>query len=225
MRPRRPWLALRSFPGTLRFNLHYFGVRGAVRFPVLISHRVWLDRLNGTVEIAGPIRFGQVRIGFGEVGIFDRERERSVWRVDGGVRFEGMARLGHGTKINVKEGARVTFGDGFVLTAESAIFSRRGVTFGRDVLVSWDVQILDADWHAIVDDRGNVLNPDAEVVVGDGVWIGMRATLLKGAVVADGSIVAAGAIVNREFTEPHVLLAGVPAREVRRGISWRVRPD
>ncbi len=52
--------------------------------------------------------------------------------------------------------------------------------------------------------------------VGDGVLVGMSATLLDGCVIGDGAIVAAGAVVRERFeVPPGVLVAGVPARIVR----------
>ena len=50
----------------------------------------------------------------------------------------------------------------------------------------------------------------APIVVGDGCWIGTRATLLPGVTVAPGCIVAAGAVLTRD-TRPNGLYGGVPA--------------
>ncbi len=54
----------------------------------------------------------------------------------------------------------------------------------------------------------------APIVVGDGCWIGTRATLLPGVTVAPGTIVAAGAVVTRD-TRPNCLYGGVPAVLIR----------
>ncbi len=53
------------------------------------------------------------------------------------------------------------------------------------------------------------------VTVGDGVWIGARATVLPGVTIGEGAVVAAGAVVTDDCA-PHTLYAGVPARAVRR---------
>ena len=52
------------------------------------------------------------------------------------------------------------------------------------------------------------------ITVEDGAWIGANATLLPGITVAKGSIVAAGAVVNR-CVPANTLVAGVPAKFVR----------
>lgn len=52
--------------------------------------------------------------------------------------------------------------------------------------------------------------------VGDGVLIGMNATILSGAKIGAGSLIAAGAVVGENKVIPEgVLVAGVPARVIR----------
>lgn len=54
-----------------------------------------------------------------------------------------------------------------------------------------------------------------QVTIGNDVWIGHRATLLGGITVGDGAIIAAGAVVTKDV-EPYSIVAGVPARTVRK---------
>ena len=51
--------------------------------------------------------------------------------------------------------------------------------------------------------------------IGRDVWIGANAVVLGGVTVGDGAVVGAGAVVNRDIEEGAVV-AGVPARFVRR---------
>jgi len=53
----------------------------------------------------------------------------------------------------------------------------------------------------------------APVIIGDNVWIGMGAVILKGVTIGDNSVVAAGAIVTKSVP-PNVVVAGNPARIV-----------
>jgi acetyltransferase-like isoleucine patch superfamily enzyme len=211
-------------PKTIRFNFTYLPLADALRLPVLVCHRVHFERLGGKVRVAPHSRRGTVHIGFGEVGIFDRERRRSIWQVDGEVVFQGRAELGHGTKVSVGPGGVLTFGDGFEITAETAIVCRKEITFGKDVLISWDVQVMDTDLHSIVDADGAVLNPDGRIVIDDHVWIGSRVLVLKGVHVARDSVVAAGSILTRGTYAANAIVAGSPAREIRHGISWSSEP-
>lgn len=56
------------------------------------------------------------------------------------------------------------------------------------------------------------------VNVGNDVWIGHRAIILGGITVGDGAIIGAGAVVTRNV-EPYAVVAGVPARSVRKRFS------
>ena len=54
-----------------------------------------------------------------------------------------------------------------------------------------------------------------DVVIGNDVWIATRATILSGVTIGDGAVVAAGAIVVDDV-EPYAIVAGNPARLVKR---------
>lgn len=54
---------------------------------------------------------------------------------------------------------------------------------------------------------------DQLTTIGSDVWIGFGAIILSGVTVADGTIVAAGAVVTKD-TEPYGIYAGVPARRI-----------
>jgi phosphonate metabolism protein (transferase hexapeptide repeat family) len=54
-----------------------------------------------------------------------------------------------------------------------------------------------------------------KVTVGHDVWIGHAAIVLPGVTIGHGAVVAAGAVVSRDV-EPYTVVAGVPARPIRR---------
>lgn len=58
------------------------------------------------------------------------------------------------------------------------------------------------------------LTVNAPIVLEDEVWIGAGATLLPGVRVGQGSVVAAGAVVNRDVP-PFTVVGGVPARVLK----------
>ena len=54
----------------------------------------------------------------------------------------------------------------------------------------------------------------APVKIGDNVWIGMNAVILKGVIIGDNSVVAAGAVVTKSIA-PNTIVAGNPAIVVK----------
>lgn len=74
-----------------------------------------------------------------------------------------------------------------------------------------------------------------EVRIGNDVWIGSRAVILSNISVGHGAVIGAGAIVTKDI-EPYMIVAGVPAKVIRRRFDdamvsrllesewWNVRP-
>jgi maltose O-acetyltransferase len=61
--------------------------------------------------------------------------------------------------------------------------------------------------------RAGAHTPGA-IRIGDGCWLGVRATVLPGVSIGDGCVIAAGALVTSDC-EPNGIYAGVPARRIR----------
>lgn len=53
------------------------------------------------------------------------------------------------------------------------------------------------------------------IVIEKSVWIGAQAIILPGITVGEGSVIAAGSVVTKDV-KPYHLVAGVPAREIRK---------
>jgi maltose O-acetyltransferase len=87
------------------------------------------------------------------------------------------------------------------------------IEIGRDCLIGPQVMFLTST-HAR--EPGGEITRESEqrhVRIGDGCWIGARATILPGVSVGAGTIVAAGAVVSKDCG-PGGMYAGVPARRV-----------
>ncbi len=215
---RKLGLLVLGLPKTLLFNFACLPLRQAIRLPVFVSHRVWLRDLSGRVSLADS-RTGAVRIGFGDVGIFDPQRSRTIWQVSGRVAFMGTADIGHGSRISVT--GELVLGRRLIIAAESAIVAQHDIHVGDDVLVSWDVLIIDTDAHRIYDAAGHHVNAPMPIRIGNSVWLGCRALVLKGVEIADGVVVAAASTVTRSVNTPNAVIGGNPARVLRENVRWK----
>lgn len=54
-----------------------------------------------------------------------------------------------------------------------------------------------------------------DIVIGDDVWIGARATIMSGISIGQGAVIAAGAVVTTNVP-PYSIVGGVPAKLIRR---------
>jgi acetyltransferase-like isoleucine patch superfamily enzyme len=123
------------------------------------------------------------------------------------------ALIGRGNQIWVGKGARFSVGCRSYISGASRVGVSNLVSIGSDCAISFGVTIIDDDGHGPQDRRCS------PIAIGDRVWIGCNATILKGVSIGEGSVVAAGAVVTRSCA-PRSLLAGVPARAIRNDVTW-----
>ena len=90
------------------------------------------------------------------------------------------------------------------------------VAIGEGCVISENVIIRDSDNHKI---KGNNKLETASINIGNHVWIGMNAVVLKGVTIGDGAIIAAGAVVTHDVPS-NTLVAGVPAKIIKQDVSW-----
>jgi acetyltransferase-like isoleucine patch superfamily enzyme len=98
------------------------------------------------------------------------------------------------------------------------IVCAESVSIGENVAIARDVIIRDFDAHELIGVDHKVSKP---VIIGDNVWIGTRAMILKGVTIGDGAVVAAGAIVTKNVP-PRTLVGGVPAKTLKENVSWKL---
>jgi acetyltransferase-like isoleucine patch superfamily enzyme len=136
------------------------------------------------------------------------------------------------TAFNVEPSGRVTVGADSTLVG--AVFMCAGdITIGQRVVVSYNVTIADCDFHPRNPDermRDAVANaPGGDrshrpplvskpVMIGDDVWVGIGAIILKGVKIGCGARVGPGAVVTSDVPDGG-RVAGNPARPVERE-SW-----
>ena len=211
----KAWGLLRGLPNTLLFNFRYFPFAKACKLPVLVSHRMKLVKLGGTVELA-RYQFGSVRLGPADVDVFPDGGRPGVWRVEGRVRMGDGVRIGPGTSIVCT--GELDIADHVLTNARVSIYCAKQIVIGRDTLISWDVTLVDNDFHKLYDADKNWINPPAPIIIGERAWIGFGATIAKDTRLAAGTVIGAGAVVRGVFNDANCVLSGNPARLVRRGV-------
>ena len=145
-----------------------------------------------------------------------------------GRRVELYARRGYGQLImgrfvHVGDENRLRCHEGVLTVGDKAVFGRDNtincyldVEIGPATIVADWVYVCDFD-HVTDDinlpikDQGIVKTP---VRVGADVWIGTKASILRGTNVGQGSVIAAHAVV-REDVPPYSIVGGIPARVLK----------
>ena len=139
---------------------------------------------------------------------------------DGRLNVLGDFEIGPNVHMIVGENAELNLGGRQLssasgITCNSRIMVEKQVSIGSDSIIAWDVFISDSDWHQIAGAQRS-----SPVNIGDKVWIAHGVSVLKGATIPSGCIVAAKSLVAKRFSTEKALLAGVPARLVRSPVEW-----
>lgn len=111
--------------------------------------------------------------------------------------FGSKLRVHTGCRLSATSGAILAIGDNTALNYNCILVARKSITIGTDCTFGPNVIVFDHD-H---DFRGSaVMNGDAfkekEITIGNNVWIGANAIILKGATIGDNAVVAAGTVVT-----------------------------
>ena len=125
-------------------------------------------------------------------------------------------------EIAADHDAHVTIGERTEFTWSSRLYLHEParIDIGAGCLIASETLMMASDMHSIIDlETSKRINPAADIVIFDKVWLGHESTVLKGASIGSGSVIGYRSIVNSAVPE-NSLAVGSPARVVRRGISW-----
>ena len=169
--------------------------RGARYVWELATARFYLRAANAVgphARTLGPPRI--VNLGRLEIGAEVLVRSMIV-RVELGTGPKGTLRIGD--KVSVNYGA--------------SIYAENAVTIGDRVRIGPYVMIVDTDFH---DPQVRATRQSGvPVVIEDDVWIGAKASVLKGVHIGRGASVGVGAVVTKNV-EPFSIVGGVPATKI-----------
>ncbi len=133
--------------------------------------------------------------------------------------INGNFKLFYGATIQIFKNAILTLGKGYI-NSNSVIACSSNITIGDGATIARGVYIYDGDHHSIIDENNNPLNDAAPIYIGKHVWVGVKATILKGVTIGDGSVIAAGAVVTNDIPQ-NCLAAGVPAKVIKKNVNWK----
>src|SRR5437588_10944845 len=108
-------------------------------------------------------------------------------------------------------GQKVSIGKGTVINQGCLLYTTGGLVIGEHVSISSGVWLVTGT-HDMNDPQ--FVDLYKPIVIGDHVWIGVRATILGGVTIGEGAVVMAGAVVAHDVP-CYAVVGGVPARVIR----------
>jgi len=142
-----------------------------------------------------------------------------------GITIEDGVFIGRNTILSCKGGS-ISLGENTNVGSNCLIHAESPVRVGKHVLIAAYCYLVGGGNHDFSrTDIPIIQQPSVTkggISIGDGAWLGARATILDGVSVGHDSIVGAGAVVLESLPE-FAIAAGVPARIIKHRKSSDVR--
>jgi acetyltransferase-like isoleucine patch superfamily enzyme len=123
--------------------------------------------------------------------------------------------VGHGTKIRCHEGV-VSIGAKTVMGQECTISAYQRIKIGRECVIADRAMFIDFDHGVVEVERPIRLQGiyKRDVNVGNNVWIGYGACILRGVTIGDNAIIGTNSVVTKDVPA-NAVVAGLPAKVIR----------
>ena len=121
--------------------------------------------------------------------------------------------------VDVLFGCNIAIGNNCKINHRVLLNGRSGITIGNDVTLSHGVKLLSTgyDLDEFFNSGKRIHVTDRPIHIGNYCWIGADAIVLPGVNISgEYVIVGAGAVVTKDITESRVLVAGNPAKIIKR---------
>lgn len=110
--------------------------------------------------------------------------------------------------------SKINIGKNCFFNHNCSVTSMNSINIGNDCMFGNNVTIVDHD-HDIVNGKiAKNIYTTGQITIGDNVWCGANVVILKDVNIGSNSIIAAGAVVNRDIPDNEIW-GGVPARKIR----------
>ena len=211
-----------DFIKTIFFNLKYLPLKQSIRLPIYIYRGVRFNRLKGYIQLnASTVYHGMIKIGKVIMGNADPKYQRAILEIDGTIVFNGKATIGLGTKVSVKEHASLFLGDNIWITGgNTTIICNKNILIDDDCLLSWDILLMDTDYHQILNADNTIINKEKPIHIGKHIWIGCRTTILKGVDIANNNVIAADSTIAKCISVEQCII-GRDTEILKTGVKWK----
>jgi len=107
---------------------------------------------------------------------------------------------------------KIKIGENCSINHQAYLNGMGGIVIGNNVSISAGVKMISTGLDVNVIEKKHV---NKEIVIEDNVWIGAGAIILSGVTIKKNSVIAAGAVVNKDIGEGEIWV-GVPAKLLRK---------
>lgn len=204
---------------TIYFNFRYLPFKQAVYLPIWITTNFKVMKLKrGQIILDAPLR---KNFFFGDCGSVGLQEFKGGLYLDEGAKLfmKAMCVIGQGTVLRCDENATIELGENFCCNKNCYLRSSEKIIFGDGCFLGWNVQLNTDDGH-VVEYGGKTSKQKSSIIIGNHVWMTSNTIVTKDVNIADGCVIAQGAIVTKSIVDSDTLVGGIPAKVIKSNIKW-----
>ncbi|MBO5948524.1 hypothetical protein J6Q66_06795 [bacterium] len=186
-------------------------------FNILLNLDLKIKGNDNTIDIEFPITFRKALINI--------KKNQNTFKIKSTkyVVRDAQFHIADGGTINIGNDSQLGNGNLYAVVAQD-LENKHKLVMGDNVFVARDAIIRTCDGHTVVDPvTKKALNAPQDIIIGNNVWITSRCTILKGSQIQNNTIVGANSLVNKKFQEENIVIAGSPAKIIKKNICWDPR--
>lgn len=209
---------------TVIFNFKTLPFKVAIKLPVYLYGKVDFYFLLGKVKITDvPIRKGLIKLGMNKEFLgTSKGASLVILGRNSTLHFKGSCEISSNFLLRLGDMSTLTIGDGCFFGNSVKVICINQISIGKWTRIAFESQLIDSDFHYTFNIDQQVVKPrEKKIIIGDYNWIGNRTTISKGTYTKPFTIVAASAILNKNYSsidEQFPVLAGQPAKLVAKNI-------
>lgn len=93
------------------------------------------------------------------------------------------------------------------------------INIGKECMFAENIEIWSSDSHPVFNSDSIIINPSRPIIIGNHVWLGKHAKIMKGVVIGDNAVIGMDALVTKDI-EPNSLNVGSPSKKIKGDINW-----
>lgn len=193
----------------------------ALHFPIIVTGKLKIRSLSGSVTFKCPVRFGLMNIGF-DVDNMPIAFLPTQLMIKGNLILSGDVLLNQGANLVVWPNATMTLGNDVMICSGVVLKSVNKVSIGNHVMISSGCFIMDSSIHCLYNTETLETNsPNGGIIIGDNVWLNMHTAIIKSGHVPNGCVTTQYAYIGKPMnpSDTNCLLSGQPAKIIKRNIT------
>lgn len=174
---------------------------------------------NNYIEIEFPIKFKNTTIKMRGHNI-KFELKKSNTRMQ-----DTFFDLGDFAQVFIDEDSRFNMPNSYICINNNRKNQPHKLVIGTGAQIGQDFYLRTSDGHCLFNlGEEFPYNEPQDIVIGNNVWIGAKCSVMKGAQIPSNTVIGSCSLVTKKFFEENTIIAGHPAKVIKRNIQWERAP-